>query len=159
MEGKNWIKQISELLEQADSIARKNNVDNLFYNEMFMELIMADKLGHTWESHTQGGDAVENQKPTEYKLINLRNKSGSGSYQFHWLSNDKMDELSKTENMYFAKRDGIVIKEILKLETDAILPLIAEKSTGSDSIHGHKSFAHSTIKKLGGKVVYVDNKI
>ena len=160
MEEKNWINQISELLVMADSIARDNNVDNLFYNEMFMELIMADKLGHNWESHTQGGDAIEvaSNKPTEYKIINLRNKSGTGSYQFHWLSNDKMRELSKTENMYFAKRDGIEIVEVLKLPTKTILPLIAEKATGSDSIHGHKAFAHSTIKKMGGEIVYTNKK-
>jgi hypothetical protein len=156
MEKTEWISKISELLLEADKIARKNNVDNLFYNEMFMELILADKLGHTWESHTQGSDAIETetQKPTEYKLINLRNKSGSGSYQFHWLSDDKMVELSKTENMFFAQREGIVIKEVLKLPTKVILPLIAEKATGSKSIHGHKSFSHSTIKKLGGQIIY-----
>ena len=151
-----WIKKISELLNEADTIAKQNGINNLFYNEMFMELIMASKLGHDYESHTQGGDAKEpnTNAPTEYKLINLRNKSGGGSYQFHWLSNDKMEELGKTENMYFGLRDGIELVEILKLPTSVILPIIEQKATGSDSIHGHKSFAHSTIKKLGGEIVY-----
>ncbi len=152
----NWINKIVEHLLEAEKIASENGVDNLFYNEMFMELIMASKLDHTWESHTQGGDAIENDtnKPTEYKFINTRNKSGSGSYQFHWLSTDKMNELSRTENMYFGLRDGIRIVEVLKLPTNVILPIIAEKATNSDSINGHKSFAHSTIKKLGGEIVY-----
>lgn len=152
----NWIEKISKLLGEADKIAKENGIDNLFYNEMFMELIMASTLSHIYESHTQGGDAKEpnTDKPTEYKLINIRNKSGGGSYQFHWLSNDKMEELSKTENMYFGLRDGIELIEVLKLPTSTILPIIAEKATGSDSIHGHKSFAHSTIKKLGGEIVY-----
>lgn len=151
-----WVIQISNLLKEADKIARENNINNLFYNEMFMELIMAATLGHNYRSHTQGCDAIEpiSEKPTEYKLINVRNKSGGGSYQFHWLSNDKMEELAKTENMYFGLRDGVNLVEVLKLSTSVILPLIAEKATGTDSIHGHKSFSHSTIKKLGGEVVY-----
>jgi hypothetical protein len=151
-----WIKEIYTLVNEADKIAKENGIDNLFYNEMFMELIMASTLGHNYESHTQGGDAIEPETnaPTEYKLINIRNKSGNGSYQFHWLSNDKMQELSKTKNMYFGLRDGVEIIEVLRLPTSVILPIIEQKATGSDSIHGHKSFAHSTIKKLGGEIVY-----
>ena len=151
----NWINQISDLLIQADKIAKDNGVDNLFYNEMFMELIMASKLNHSWVSHTQGGDAVEpdSKAPTEYKLINVRSKS-PGSYQFHWLSNDKMNELSKTQNMYFGKRDGVEILEVYKVPTPVILPLIAEKATGTDSIDGHKSFSHKKILELGGELVY-----
>lgn len=150
-----WVDQITNHLLAAEKIARENGVKNLYYNEMFMELIMASKLGHTWESHTQGGDAIESgtNKPTEYKLINVRSKS-PGSYQFHWLSNNKMAELSKTENMYFGKRDGVDIVEIYKLSSSVLLPLIAEKATGTDSTDGHKSFAHSTIKKLGAELIY-----
>jgi hypothetical protein len=60
--------------------------------------------------------------------------------------------------MYFGLRDGIRIVEVLKLPTSVILPIIAEKATNSDSINGHKSFAHSTIKKLGGEIVYKSEK-
>lgn len=151
-----WVDEIVECLASADKIAGENGIDNLFYNEMFMELVMASKLEHKFEAHTQGGDAIEPDtgKPTEYKLINTRNKSGGGSYQFHWLSNSKMDELRKTENMYFGRRDGVELVEVLRLPSSVILPLIEEKATGTDSIHGHKGFAHSTIRKLGGEIVY-----
>ena len=151
-----WIDEVVEHLSEADRVAGENGINNLFYNEMFMELIMAAKLGHDFKPHTQGGDAVETDsgKPTEYKLINVRNKSGGGSYQFHWLSNSKMQELGRTENMYFGKRDGVELVEVLKIKSSLILPLIAEKATGTDSIHGHKSFSHSKLKKLGAEVVY-----
>ena len=153
-----WIEQITNLITEADKIAKDNGVENLFYNEMFMELIVASKLGHTWTPHTQGGDAHEadTQSPTEYKLINVRSKS-AGSYQFHWLSNDKMSELSKTQNMYFGRRDGVELLEVYKVPTSTILPLIAEKATGSDSIDGHKSFSHKKILELGGELVYTKN--
>jgi hypothetical protein len=152
----NWKEQIANLLLEADRIARENGVDNLFYNEMYIELLAADKLGHEWSSHTQGGDAleVETNKPTEYKFINERNKSKSGSFQFHWLSNDKMEELGKTENMYFGLRDGVKINKIWKLPTSTILPLIAERASGSDKTDAHKSFSLKKIIKLGGELVY-----
>tara|TARA_R110000851_G_scaffold7749_5_gene29815 strand:+ start:525 stop:1010 length:486 start_codon:yes stop_codon:yes gene_type:complete len=156
-----WVDEIVECLASADKIAGENGIDNLYYNEMFMELVMASKLEHKFEAHTQGGDAIEPDtgKPTEYKLINTRNKSGGGSYQFHWLSNAKMDELRKTENMYFGRRDGVELVEVLRLPSSVILPLIEEKATGTDSIHGHKSFAHSTIRKLGGEIVYAKDNL
>ena len=56
--------------------------------------------------------------------------------------------------MYFGKRDGVELVEVLKIKSSLILPLIAEKATGTDSIHGHKSFSHSKLKKLGAEVVY-----
>jgi len=151
----NWIEQITNLLVEADKIAVENGVNNLFYNEMYVELIAASKLGHSWSAHTQGGDAIEieTNKPTEYKFINERSKS-KGSFQFHWLSNDKMNELKKTENMYFGLRDGVNINKIYKVPTSVLLPLIAEKATNSDKTDGHKSFSLANIQKLGAELVY-----
>jgi hypothetical protein len=122
---------------------------------MYIELIAASKLGHSWSAHTQGGDAFEfgTNKPTEYKFINERSKS-KGSFQFHWLSNDKMKELEKTENMYFGTRNGVSINKIYKLPTSVILPSIAAKATGSDKTDGHKSFSLANIEKMGAALVY-----
>ena len=154
-----YVEKIVQLLSEADKIAKENGISNLFYNEMFMELFAAQKLGHNWNPHTQGKDATEPEQnsPTEYKFINLRNKN-KGSFQFHWLSNDKMDELSKTENMFFGLRDGVDIIEIYKLPTTKILPLIAEKATGSKKTDGHKSFSLKQIKELGAELVYENKK-
>lgn len=35
----NWIEQITNLLVEADKIPVENGVNNLFYNEMYVELI------------------------------------------------------------------------------------------------------------------------
>jgi hypothetical protein len=155
----NWIEQITNLLVEADKIAVENGVDNLFYNEMYIELNAASKLGHLWSAHTQGGDALEpgTNKPTEYKFINERSKS-KGSFQFHWLSNHKMNELRKTDNMYFGLRDGVNINKIYKLPTSVLIPHIEQKATNSDKTDGHKSFSLKNILNMGAELVYESKK-
>jgi len=150
-----WIEQIKTHLSEADRIAKENGVPNLFYNEMFLELIAAQALGHQWKPHTQGGDAYETEtSPTEYKFINLRNKT-AGSFQFHWLSENKMKKLQSYDNMFFGVRDGVEIQEIWKLSSDKILTMIEEKATGTKKINGHKSFSLDKIKELGAEQVYI----
>jgi hypothetical protein len=161
MENKNddWKVKVIELIVEADRIANENGVRHLFYNEQFMELITAQKLGHLWEPHTQGPDGLESEtkKPTEYKHINLRSKN-KGSFQFHWLSNKKMQKIKETENIFCGVRDGATLLEVYKIPTKKLLPLLEEKATGSKKINGknkgHKSFSLEQIIDLGGELVY-----
>jgi len=148
MNKKSPVQRIEELLQQAAAIAKNElGLDNIFYNERFVELFIADKLGHVYGNNTQGGDALETStnKPTEYKAINLRNKSGNGTFQFHWLSENKVAKYKQTKNMYFAVRDGVTIKDIYQVPTKKIMPMIDKKATGSKDIGGHASF---NVKKL-----------
>jgi hypothetical protein len=137
------VEKIESLLKEAQEIAKNElGLDNIFYNERFVELFMAAKLNHSYGNNTQGGDAfeVDINKPTEYKAINLRNKSKNSSFQFHWLSDNKVEKYRQTQNMYFAVRDGITIKEIYKVDSKKIMPYIDKKATGSSNINGHVSF-------------------
>jgi hypothetical protein len=151
------VQRIEELLQQAEKIAKQElGLDNIFYNERFVEMFMADKLDHIYGNNTQGGDAIEVDinKPTEYKAINLRSKS-KGTFQFHWLSENKVKKYSNTKNMYFALRDGVTIKEIYKVSTKKIMPLINKKATGSKSITGHASFnTKKLVEVLKAEKVY-----
>lgn len=134
------VNKIEKLLLEAQEIAKTElDLDNIFYNERFIELFIANKLGHIYGNNTQGGDAIEpdTNKPTEYKAINLRNKNKNGSFQFHWLGANKLKKYSETDNMYFVVRDGITIIDIYKVETDKIIDSIQKKSTGTKSINGH----------------------
>ena len=152
------VSKIEKLLKQAQDIAKKElGLDNIFYNERFIEMFIADKLGHIYGNNTQGGDALEvdTNKPTEYKAINLRNKGKNSSFQFHWLSENKVKKYKQTKNMYFAVRDGVTINEIYQVPTKKIIPLIDSKATGDDSINGHVSFNEKTlVQKLKAKKVY-----
>jgi hypothetical protein len=155
---KTTVQQIEDLLLKAEKMANKElDLVNIFYNERFIELFIAERLGHKYGNNTQGGDAIESdtEKPTEYKAINTRSKSGKGTFQFHWLSENKIEEYKKTENMYFAIRDGITILKIYKVSTEKIMPLVDKNATGSKDISGHAGFSESTlIEKLKADLVY-----
>lgn len=141
------VDRIHSLLLEAEKIAKDNlDLDNIFYNERFVELFTAAELDHEYGNNTQGGDALEVDinKPTEYKAINTRSK-GTGSFQFHWLSENKIKKYRQTENMYFIMRDGVTPKEIYQVSTEKIMPYLDKNATGSKDIDGHSSF---TIDKL-----------
>ena len=151
------IKKIQSLLEEAQQIAKDEfDLDNIFYNERFIEMFMANHLGHEYGNNTQGGDALDITKPpTEYKAINLRNKSKTGTFQFHWLSDNKIKKYAQTNHMYFAVRDGVTIEKIYEVPTEVIMPILESKATGGKSINGHAGFnENKLIKELKATLVY-----
>lgn len=152
------VKKIEKLLQKAEKIAKDElGLDNIFYNERFIELFAASKLNHEYGNDTQGGDAFETdiQKPTEYKAINLRNKRKTGTFQFHWLSDKKVKKYKQTDNMYFIIRDGVTIQKIYKVKSKEVFPYIDKKATGSKSINGHVGFnENKVVDLLKGEVIY-----
>mgnify|MGYP004008971269 FL=1 len=150
------IKKIQRLLEEAQAIAKDElGLENIFYNERFVEMFMADALGHTYGNNTQGGDAIDqNDKPVEYKAINQRSKSKSGTFQFHWLSENKIAKYGETDKMFFAIRDGVTLDRVYELPTSTVMPILEAKATGDKSIHGHAGFNEKKLKSLGAKVAY-----
>jgi hypothetical protein len=152
------VEKIEKLLQQAEKIAKDElGLNNIFYNEQYIELFTAAKLNHLYGNDTQGGDALEPDinKPTEYKAINLRNKGKNASFQFHWLSAKKVKKYKQTDNMYFIVRDGVTIQKIYKVKSKEVFPFIDKNSTGSASINGHVGFnENKVIDILKGKVIY-----
>tara|TARA_R110001606_G_scaffold140685_1_gene279648 strand:+ start:217 stop:738 length:522 start_codon:yes stop_codon:yes gene_type:complete len=155
------IKKIQALLVEAQQIAKDEfDLDNIFYNERFIEMFMANHLGHEYGNNTQGGDALdESGTPTEYKAINMRNKGKSGTFQFHWLSENKIEKYAQTNNMYFAVRDGVTIQKIYEVPTKVIMPVLEAKATGGKSINGHAGFNEKKlIETFNAKLVYDSEK-
>ena len=150
----NPLNKIHQHILEAQKIAQEElGVTNIFYNEGFVEAFMADQLGHKWNAETQGGDAYEQDgTPTEYKAINTRSKS-NGSFQFHWLSNNKRKSLKQTNNMYFGMRDGVTVNDIYKLPTSSLIERIEDKCTKSRSTNGHVSFSMNQIMKMNPEKV------
>ena len=86
--------------------------------------------------------------------INLRSKS-KGTFQFHWLSKNKIKKYAQTNNMYFAIRDGVTIEKIYEVPTDVIMPVLEAKATNSKSINGHAGFNEKKlIEEFNAKLVY-----
>ena len=169
----NSVAKISNHLKAAQEIAYTMGVKNLFYNEQYIELIVADLLGHTYNPNTRGTDAYdENGNMVEYKTIN-RASTRYGSFQFHWLSKDKLDSYSLAKNIYFVLRNDLIIDEVWKLPMSVILPDLWERytkaevkrlvlnvaagSNKSKNIDAHKGYSLSTIKELGAALVYKED--
>lgn len=155
------INKIQNLLIQVQDIAQEHlGLENILYNERYVELIMSDILGHQYNVNTQGGDALDSdESEIEYKAINLRNKSKSSSFQFHWLSENKMEKYRNNSFVYFAMRDGAKITEIYKLPMESIILQLEEKKSATGDIKGHKSFSLEKIIELGAIKVYDVNNI
>ena len=155
---KNNIEKIRLLIERASNLAEQEGLGNIFYNEQYVEVLAASILGHTYNPG-QGEDANNNGDKFEYKSINLANKS-KGTFQFHWLSKEKLEKYSKIKYFFFILRKNASIEKIYRLKGSAILDdlfLIAKKKgtlDGSKKIHAHKSFSLSTILKKGAILVY-----
>jgi hypothetical protein len=147
--------KIHHHLAEAERLAADElKVTNIFYNEAFIEAFMANKLNHNWNKETQGGDAYEQDgTPTEYKAINTNSKC-NGSFQFHWLSDNKMSKLRETRNMYLARRAGVTLSEIYKLKTPHLLDKIERKCTNSKSTDGHVSFSFKQMLDMDPERVY-----
>jgi len=167
------VKRIKKHIVDAEVLASAIGVENLFYNEQYVELLMASILGHTYNTETRGFDAYNNGAAIEYKSINMADlndktisKKNKGSFQFHWISKDKLDAYSKVSKVYFSIRKGAEIKEIWSLPMAAIYPdlmgkyneaekkrniLIEKGVIKNKNIDAHKSYTLNTIKKLGAK--------
>jgi hypothetical protein len=157
----NPLEQISFYLNKINEITQKNNLGNIFYNEQYLELLIANILNHKYNSG-QGCDAYdENGNPVEYKSINLNSKT-IGSFQFHWLSKNKIDKYLTCKYFFFCIRKGVEILEIYKLKSDKILDILINKSKEKETyctenkrkINAHKSFSLLKLKQMGAELVY-----
>ena len=147
------LQKIEKKLEEIQHLATNLGIKDIFRNKKFIEVLAANKLGHKWSDKPYGADAYERirdeEYPTEYKSAHE-----NGSFQFHWLSDNKMKKIKQCKNIYFIVITGVTILEIYKLSTDKIFSLISEKSSGSISIHGHKSFHLPQLISLGAERIF-----
>jgi len=165
------VKALSMKIREAEYIAEQYlSINNLFYNEQYMEVVISDLLGHEYNNHTQDPDAFnQDGEWVEYKSINIsgceqsdiRNKS----FQFHWISANKIENYRKLKDIYFIVRHNSKPLEIYKLDASVILPDLetafnkAEieriKLDKKKNINAHKSYSLEAVKKLGAELIYV----
>lgn len=167
---KSKVTMVSYYLKRAQEVAYTIGVRNLFYNEQYVELIVAELLGHTYNTLTRGADAHDGGgNPVEYKAINL-STTPRGSFQFHWLSKNKLDSYGSMKDIYFILRYDSAIEEIWKLpmstifsdlvekyekaETDRIMLNTISNDNKNKNINAHKSYSLNKVKELGAILVY-----
>lgn len=138
----------TEMLQQGLEMIRafclQNNINDILYNQKYLELLAAQRHGLIYNPEQQGADATfPNGDEVEIKCC----KEG-GSWQFHWLSNNKMDKIRRTTHLLFAIHDGYSIVRSYLVPTSRVLGLIEQKATGTANIGGHKSFSEKQLRKM-----------
>lgn len=152
----NPVKVIGELLSIASKIADIHLSEaNIFYNEKYIEYMAAALLEHSCCANARGADGSDKDaNAIEYKSINLNSNGRVKSFQFHWLSANKMKQYRAVKDVYFIVRRNCDILKIYKLPMIKILFDLEDKSTGNKSVHAHKSFSLNEIIKRGAEIVY-----
>lgn len=162
------IKEFNAAFATIRKIAKKYNYGNILYNEGYLPVMVCNLLKIKYNT-TQDPDAFDGLDWVEIKSINTNSKSGKGSFQFHWLSKEKVLKYKKTKYILFVVRFDEDIIEIYKLDTKKIindLIKIQEISENKRSIledagiikrkniDGHKSYSIKKIKELGAELIW-----
>lgn len=160
-------KLILQKINEVKELSRMIGHPNILYNEQYKELELAMTLGHIY-NEGQGEDATVNNENCEYKTM----VGEKGSFQYHWISKEKLDKIKDTPHHYFGvyNKDTSKLDKIYYLPVGKILPeieavyLLAEKNRvllnenttkkKTKNIDAHKSFSLSKIKTLGAQVVW-----
>ena len=109
---------IEELITKAYELGLNKYGANIFTKEGFIELAMAERLGHKWNSDMRNGaDAYdEDGTPVEYKST-----QGFKGIQFCGLNQDGIDKFKDHKYLYHAIKDGVKIVEIIEYKMSDII--------------------------------------
>ena len=141
--------KLQEGLALIKEFCEDNGLTDVLYNQKYLELLAAQEHGMIYNPDPQGADATN---PTSGGDVEIKCCREGGSWQFHWLSNNKMNKLRNTEQMILAVHDNYKIVrsyQIMPSQCNTLKQLIEQKATGTKSISGHKSFSEKQLKSLG----------
>jgi len=141
--------KLEQGLALIKEFCEENGLSDVLYNQKYLELLAAQKHSMQYNPDPQGADATN---PKTNGDIEIKCCREGGSWQFHWLSNNKMDKLRNTEQMILAVHDNYQIVRSYQLaptQCNQLKMLIERKATGTASISGHKSFSEKQLKTLG----------
>lgn len=140
--------KLKQGLSLIRDFCKDNSIEDVLYNQKYLEIMAAERHGMIYNPNTQGADATN---PITGGDVEIKCCREGGSWQFHWLSKNKMEKLKKTETIILAVHNNYEIVRSYKLDStkcSQIKTLIEQKSTGTSSIGGHKSFSEKQLKKM-----------
>ncbi len=144
------MEQIIKDINEIKCRAKQLGLHNLFYNEQYKELEIALTLGHTY-NEGQGADAfLNNGEKCEYKSISKR----TGSFQYHWLSPDKLEKIKYNTHNYFAVYENDKLKEIFYLHVDVLMPHFEMAVNNNPNKWSHKCFSLRALRDMDAESVY-----
>lgn len=138
--------QLTKGLQLIKDFCKQNGIDDVLYNQKYLELLAAERHGMVYNPDPQGADATN---PSTGGDVEIKCCKEGYSWQFHWLSNNKMQKLRNTESFILAVHDGYAITRSYLVDRAQLLGMIESKATGTANIGGHKSFTEKQLAKLG----------
>ena len=91
-----------------------------------------------------------NPNGCEYKSISKR----TNSFQYHWLSPDKLDKIREIPHNYFAVYEDDKLKEIFYLHVDVLIPHFETVVNNNPNKWSHKSFSLRALRDMNAESVY-----
>jgi hypothetical protein len=134
---------------------RQWGIDILSNRGVCNEFVMAEVLGHEWNSAFNGHDAIdENRFPTEYKT-SLRN-----SWNFNNLEDRTVwDSLSECRFIHFGKFYDLLEPEtIYRSEAEGVLAFMRVKFDRGLWSHGNCQISLNQLKEINYEVVWKDRR-
>lgn len=158
-------KQIIQLVEKAQELARSVGIGNLLQPGLVKEMIIADLLGHTVITSKRDADACDSHDPS-FKYEYLSCKEG-GSGQLDRMFKEPADKraesmarITRNKMVYFAvfyKANQIRAKIIYELSPEVVVAETIRQLDRSRNAISHVGFSIDWAAR-NGKVVYQDIK-
>ncbi len=93
---------------------------------------------------------LNNGEKCEYKSISKR----TGSFQYHWLSPDKLEKIKYNTHNYFAVYENDKLKEIFYLHVDVLMPHFEMAVNNNPDKWSHKCFSLRALRDMDAESVY-----
>jgi len=130
----NVLNKITYHLAEADKLARKANLGDIFSYSRVKEVLIAEQLGHSINTEYSGADGFDkSNRPCEYKstvgrriqaTYNGISVQPTWEEQENYLRNKK---IGKYPFHYYARFEGTTIAELWKLKAEDVLTILLPK--------------------------------
>ncbi len=158
-------KQIIQLVEKAQELARSVGIGNLLQPGLVKEMIIADLLGHTVITSKRDADACDSRDPSvKYEYLSCK-EGGSGQLDRMFKEPadkraESMARITRNKMVYFAvfyKANQIRAKIIYELSPEVVVAETIRQLDRSRNAISHVGFSIDWAAR-NGKVVYQDKK-
>jgi len=162
---KEIIRQIIELVVQAQELARSIGIGNLLQPGLVKEMIIADILGHNLISSKRDADACDpNDASILYEYLSCK-EGGSGQLDRMFKAPpakraESLARITRNRKVYFAvfyKDNQIKLKAIYELEPSVVLAETERQLDRSSNDISHVGFPIAWAIQ-NGKLIYEDQK-
>ncbi len=158
------IRQIIQLVVQAQKLALQIGIPNILQPGLVKEMIIAEILGHELIHSKRDADACDPNDPkVKYEYLSCY-EGGSGQFDRMFKEpDDKREEslnrIKRNQMVYFAvffKNEPLTVKVIYEIQIDVLLAETERQLDRSGNAISHVGFSENWARQ-NGRVVYPNN--